>query len=309
MPVHDWRTSEDRLRYESMARSAAKRRQGTNAAVDGRRAGRRAPAPPRQPSPEDLMFFPRLRRRAKWMFVFLVLVFGVGFVAFGVGSSLPGTGITDVFQGGTPTGEVSVGDAREKVEENPNNAEAHLELSRAYQREERIDEAIPPLQRYTKLRPNDENALLELAGLQSSRAERRRQEALVAQAQVQEASGLGTFQVGETTLLGFLQPGPLDQLVVNEANQRFTEAATAASEAYRSATRTYERAVALNPRDANLQYLLAISAEQAGEPQTALRAYRGFLDVAPDAAEADFVRQKIVQLQATTAPANPARKK
>ena len=35
------------------------------------------------------MFFPRLRRQAKWMFVFLALVFGVGFVIFGVGSSLP----------------------------------------------------------------------------------------------------------------------------------------------------------------------------------------------------------------------------
>ena len=33
------------------------------------------------------MFFPRLRRQAKWMFVFLALVFGVGFVAFGVGGT------------------------------------------------------------------------------------------------------------------------------------------------------------------------------------------------------------------------------
>ena len=256
------------------------------------------------------MFFPRLRRQAKWMFVFLALVFGVGFVAFGVGSSLPGTGITDIFQGGTATGEASVEDAREQVEENPNDADAHLELSRAYQRDEKIDEAIPPLQRYTKLRPNDENALLELAGLQTSRAERLRQEALTAQIEVQQASGLATFQVGQTSLSGFLQPGPLDQLVVNEANARFTEAARAASEAYRSATGTYERAAKLNPRDANLQYLLAISAEQAGDTKTALRAYRAFVDVAPDAAEAQFVRQKIAELQATaTAAAKPAQSK
>ena len=286
-----------------MARSAAKRRQGTKVAVDGRAAARRTPPAPRQPAPEDLMFFPRLRRQAKWMFVFLALVFGVGFVAFGVGSTLPGTGITDIFQGGGTTGEASVGDAREKVEENPNDAEAHLELSRAYQRDERIAEAIPPLQRYTKLRPNDENALLELAGLQTSRASRLREEALAAQAAVLGASGLSAFQVGQTPLSSFLQPGPLDDLVAKEANERFTKAVTASSAAYRSATRTYERAVKLNPRDANLQYLLAISAEAAGEPQTALRAYRAFLDAAPDAAEAEFVRQKIAQLSATSAAA------
>ena len=258
------------------------------------------------------MFFPRLRRQAKWMFVFLALVFGVGFVAFGVGSSLPGTGITDIFQGGGTTGEASVEDAREKVEENPKDADAHLELSRAYQREERIEEAIPPLERYTQLRPNDENALLELAGLQTSRAERLREDALAAQIEVQQASGLSTFQVGETSLSGFLEPGPLDKLVADEANERFTKAATAAGEAYRTATRTYERAVKLNPRDANLQYLLAISAEQAGDPQTAIRAYRAFIDVAPEAAEAEFVRQKIAQLEATGAAAkaaNPVRTK
>ncbi|MBD0349163.1 MAG: tetratricopeptide repeat protein [Thermoleophilia bacterium] len=295
-----------------MARSAAKRRQRTNATVDGRRAGRRTPPPPRQPSPEDLMFFPRLRRQAKWMFVFLALVFGVGFVAFGVGSSLPGTGITDIFQAGGGTEEASIDDAREKIEKNPKDAAAHLELSRAYQRDERIEEAVAPLEQYTKLRPNDENALLELAGLHTSRADKLRDEAIAAQLEIQQASGLATFQAGQSSLSSFLQPGPLDQLVVNEANQRFSEAATGAGEAYRGAMRTYERAVKLKPRDANLQYLLAVSAEQAGEPKTALRAYRAFLRAAPDAAEAEFVRQKITQLEATAAtdnPDKPARKK
>ena len=37
------------------------------------------------PSIEDTMFFPRLRRHAKWMFVFLAVALGGGFVLFGVG--------------------------------------------------------------------------------------------------------------------------------------------------------------------------------------------------------------------------------
>ena len=46
---------------------------------------------------EAAMFFPRLRRQAKWMFVFLVLVFGLGFVVFGVGSG-GGLGLGDILQ-------------------------------------------------------------------------------------------------------------------------------------------------------------------------------------------------------------------
>ena len=62
------------------------------------------------PSIEDTMFFPRLRRHAKWMFVFLALVFGLGFVVFGVGAG--GTGIGDIFRGsGGTLGAVRLGRA------------------------------------------------------------------------------------------------------------------------------------------------------------------------------------------------------
>jgi hypothetical protein len=48
------------------------------------------------PAIEDTMFFPRLRRHAKWMFVLLALVFGLGFVLFGVGAG--GVGVGDIFR-------------------------------------------------------------------------------------------------------------------------------------------------------------------------------------------------------------------
>ena len=49
-------------------------------------------------SVEDLMFFPKLRRRAKWVFLLLAIAFGVGFVAFGVGTGVGGTSIGDVLR-------------------------------------------------------------------------------------------------------------------------------------------------------------------------------------------------------------------
>ena len=85
------------------------------------------------PSVEDTMFFPRLRRHAKWMFVFLALVFGLGFVVFGVGAG--GTGIGDIFRDqGTSSGQ-SVSSAQKDAEAHPNDPQAWRDLSTALQTE------------------------------------------------------------------------------------------------------------------------------------------------------------------------------
>jgi tetratricopeptide (TPR) repeat protein len=48
-----------------------------------------------------MLFFPRLRRQAKWVFLALAIVFAGGFIFFGVGSGSQGLG--DIFQGNTNT--------------------------------------------------------------------------------------------------------------------------------------------------------------------------------------------------------------
>ena len=64
------------------------------------------------------MFFPRLRKQAKWVFLFLALVFGLGFVGFGVGAG--GVGVGDIFRGaGGGSGVPSIEDAEKEVAENP----------------------------------------------------------------------------------------------------------------------------------------------------------------------------------------------
>ena len=100
------------------------------------------------------MFFPRLRRHAKWMFVFLAVALGGGFVVFGVGAG--GTGIGDLFRnqnsaGGSP----SISKARSETEKNPKNAQAWRDLSTALQTEGKTDEAIGALTQYTTLKPKD----------------------------------------------------------------------------------------------------------------------------------------------------------
>ena len=78
-----------RRRYSRVRQTAVRERREDMARADRRRAQRAKPAAAARRSEvviEDTMFFPRLRRHAKWMFLFLALVFALGFVGFGVGA-------------------------------------------------------------------------------------------------------------------------------------------------------------------------------------------------------------------------------
>ena len=247
------------------------------------------------------MFFPRLRRQAKWMFVFLALVFGVGFVVFGVGGNLPGTGLGDLFRGaGGTTGQVSASEAREKIEENPRDATAYKELADALQTEGKPDAAIAPLERYTRMRPNDQDALGELAQLYLLRAEDHRRAVLIAQEQLGEANAGALFAPGLTDKDG--QPvrrDPISEILGARANERFNAAYTKMQSAYSQATRAYKRLARLSPDDPSVQLQLAQTAEAGGDAKTAVAAYRRFLQLSPDAPEAPVVKERIKQLKAS----------
>ena len=75
------------------------------------------------------MFFPRLRRHAKWMFVLLALAFGLGFVVFGVGAG--GVGVGDIFRGSGGTGAQSVSRRARRDRGPPKDAEAWRDLATA----------------------------------------------------------------------------------------------------------------------------------------------------------------------------------
>lgn len=251
---------------------------------------------------EDEMFFVRLRRHAKWMFVFLALVFGLGFVVFGVGSDT-GTGIGDLFRDGSSGGDsVSVAAARELVQENPRDAAAKRELAIALQTEGETNEAIVVLGDYLNLRPKDEDALRELAALYLTRAAARQRDAQIAQLNASYATSASTFapglQVGEGQSVA---PDPIVDALSVRANRIVSAAYGDAQEAYANATQTYERIIALSPRDPNIQLELAQTAQQAGDYPKAIVAYERFLELAPDDPTAPLVKQQIEQLQGAQA--------
>src|ERR687883_985387 len=100
-----------------MARGAAKQRPRTAKAEVRPRAARKPPVA------EQTMFFMRLRRSTKPVFIFLALVFALSFVFLGVGSG--SSGIGDLLRGNFSFGGSSgpsVGKAKDRIAKNPDDA-------------------------------------------------------------------------------------------------------------------------------------------------------------------------------------------
>jgi tetratricopeptide (TPR) repeat protein len=251
------------------------------------------------------MFFPRLRRQAKWVFVLLVLVFGLGFVFLGVGS---GSGVGDLLYDrfgelfGSSTGLPSVGDAEEEARENPRDPQAQRDLATAYSTAGRTEEAVGALRRYVELRPRDEEALQELATLQLANAESlSRLAALALQEQQEAAFGQIVGPQPQGVLAQALGTDPIVQAITTDAQERYGRAYGRAETAYRGAVASFKRLAALQPTIASVQQDLALASESAGDARTAIAAWKRYLELAPDAVDADAVRQRVKQLQAQAA--------
>jgi Flp pilus assembly protein TadD len=245
------------------------------------------------------MFFPRLRRHTKWMFVFLALVFGLGFVIFGIGAT--GTGIGDVLRdaGGT-SGAPSISDARERTEANSQDADAWRDLSTAYQTDGQTSPAIAALVHYVALRPKDGDGLRELAGLYLTQGREQTEAAQLAQYRASFASGSTDVIPGLTGPNG--QPvatDPISDAIQARASQEVQQLAQGAQDAYTKAVDTYRRLAGVEPGDPSIQLELAQAAEQAGDRSAAIAAYERFLKLAPDDPNTAIVRQQLKQLRST----------
>lgn len=249
---------------------------------------------------EQTLFFSRLRRNAKWVFAFLALVFGLSFVVFGVGSDVPG-GIADLFQGRVAQSGPSVGEAEDRLEENPRDAEALRDLATALQNEGRPDEAIPVLERYGRVSPRDDAALRELATLYVAQAGRLRSQAQAAQARAQFADPGGDLLPPPTTPLGqALANQPVSNAISGQLQTELSETIGRMTESFRKAQEAYERIAVLRPEDAPVQLELADAALNAGDTEVALAAYKRFLELAPDDPQAPLVEQQVKRIEGST---------
>ena len=257
---------------------------------------------------EDQLFFSRLRRHMKWVFAALALAFGIGFVAFGVGAGGIGIGdaVSDFFGGSS--GIPSVEDAQKAAEENPNDPQAFRDLANAHLANGQIAEAAAALETYTKLRPDDDAALRELASLLEGEAAAARREA----DQLRLQSSTGDFATniyripGTSGFLALVGSNPVDQALSSKLGTDADDAQEKAAELYAKVVPVYERLVKLVTDDPTLYVSLAIAADASGDGETAIASYQRYLELAPDGEYAAIVAEQLQQLGALPVDTSPA---
>jgi tetratricopeptide (TPR) repeat protein len=229
------------------------------------------------------------------MFVFLALVFGLGFVAFGVGAG--GVGVGDVFRG-SGGGGVSVDSAREKTEENPKDVAAWEELSSALQAEGDTAGAIAAQRELTVLQPKDPDVWRQLAALQIALVGEKQTLAQIIQGNAAiNAAGQNfpSLTINGETVLDDPIGEAINAKAVLEVQRLQLEAQTAAA----GAVEAYKEVVALQPKDPSVQLGLAQAAQAVGDTETAIAAYERFLELAPEDPSAPAVKQQLESLRAS----------
>jgi tetratricopeptide (TPR) repeat protein len=253
---------------------------------------------------EDAMFFTRLRRQAKWMFVFLALVFAIGFVGFGIGGSGTG-GFADFLQnpGGSASGP-SVGSAQDKIDDG--NLAAYKELAEAYRAEGKQEEAITAGESYVRARPSDHEFMRSLATDYEGKAARERDEAALIQEELSSATGT-TFAIQPDSTLGrALGMGRIDRELTADANQKLTELYGSIESSYSRATELYQRVARVERDDVLLQMLLAQAAYQSRKNGIAIKAYQRVCKLAPGSVDCTQAKDAILQLRTQAVSGAPS---
>jgi len=278
-----------------MARGAAQaRRKGAKSQPGTRKQA----AARRPPTVEQTMFFPRLRRQAKWVFLLLAVIFAGGFVFFGVGSG--STGLGDLLRGNfnifgsnsSSTNSSAVKSALKKTQAHPKDPNAWNDLASAYQTDGKLTEANAALEHVLKLKPNDIGALQRVAGFYETKAQNKETEAQNLQAQA-PLSLAGVLGVSSASPIGqALSNDPTSQQLTQKAQAAFTEANTA----IQKDTDLYKRIAKLQPNDVNTQFHYAQLADITGDTAAALKAYKQVVKLAPTDPSAQQAKQRIAVL-------------
>lgn len=246
------------------------------------------------------MFFPKLRRRAKWVFLVLAVFFGGGFLIFGVGTGA-GSGIGDYFADllnrPISTQGPELEDAREAVEERPNDPEARLDLARAAQREAQIDESIAAYESYRAMRPRDEDALRSLAALYGQQIAQAQERAAIASSEAQEASLPRTFAPQDSPFLQEVLGNSITESISSQAEARAAAANTEAQRLSSLQLDVYQDLTLLADDDPLLWIQFAQASENAQDYESAVTAYERFLELAPNNPNAEQIRERIDALE------------
>ena len=131
-----------------MARAAVKAKQAQQAAAKPKTPARARRHHKSGGNPTQQLFFERMRRKAKFVYFLLAILFAITFAFLGVGSG--SSGLSDLFtninifhHSGT-----SVSSAQKEIQRRPNDPKGYRDLATAYEGKAETASAITALQQY-----------------------------------------------------------------------------------------------------------------------------------------------------------------
>jgi len=288
-----------------MARAAVKAKQQAKAPAPAR-AARRSSRGRRHASggnPNEQLFFSRLRRKAKFMYFLLAILFALTFAFLGVGSG--SNGLSDLFRNINvfSSSGPSVSSAQKEIRKHPNLPKGYRDLATAYEGKGETASAITALQQYVGIAKKDGKALSELAGLQLSQAADLQNQYAQAYENAQAASPSSSFL--PTGKLGTgLGTNPIQSAQSSLAQEAAGNLYQQLSLAYAGAVSTYQQLAKLQPGNSDAEFQLGNTAQtaaqitgQASYNTAAVKAYKRYLKLNPDSATAAQVRQLIKTLE------------
>jgi tetratricopeptide (TPR) repeat protein len=282
-----------------MARAAVKAKQQATAKDQARARERGRRKHSGGGNPNQQLFFMKLRRGQKWVFVLLAVVFAATFVGVGVGSG-SGAGLSELYTGlfGGSGNEVSK--AKDEIKDNP--TKGYLDLARAYETNGNTALAVSALQSYLALKKKDASVWGELGGLELSRAQKYATDYQNAQQASQLADPSQPFQP-TGTLASALGTNPVYSTASQTLSTRTTQLYSQATTALQNAVKDYKKVVKIQPKNPTGWQQLATAAENSGDAKLAITSWRKFQKLYPSSPQHTQVAQHIKQLQKALAPA------
>jgi tetratricopeptide (TPR) repeat protein len=278
-----------------MARGAAQAQRKRRAQEEPKRKQKAAP------TWEEQLFFSRLRRHAKVIYVLLAVVFAAGFVVLGVGSGSSGIGDLlqgNLFGGGGSSTSSQISDKQKAIARHPKDVTLYLDLAGLYQADQKEPQALATLKRAQKVAPKNVDILNRIAGIYSAGAARAgdRYQSLL---NVYLENNVPPPGLDPSSQLGqALNSDPYSQALQSQLNSAYVKATTAFSKVESAYKQAVDAAKGTsNETNALLQW--ASAAQNANDVATAVKAYERFLRIAPDNPNAPTVRQTLAQLQAS----------
>lgn len=281
-----------------MARAAVKAKQQAAAKAQPTKArarGRRKHAGGGNPNQE--LFFVKLRRHQKWLYMVLAIIFAVSFVGLGVGSG-NGGGLEQLYNsvlGGG--GGSSVSKAQDEIKSNP--AKGYRDLATAYETNNNPTQAMKALASYLAIKKNDATTWAELAGLELTQGGTYASQYQSAQQVAQSVDPSAPFLPGGT-LGSAVGQNPTYANASQAAAAKTSALYQKAVAAFGKSVTDYQTASRLRPHSTVFLQELATAAQNAGNSAVAAHALQRYLKIYPNAPQKKQIEQQIKSLLHST---------